>query len=113
MEQVERPIERGDVFRASLPGPGHQTRGPHYAVVVSDEPYNWLSTLVIVPLSSSAQPSATHPELHFRGARTRALVEQVTALDKRHLREKVDNLSGTGAMEIIDEQLRYLLALDY
>jgi mRNA interferase MazF len=113
LEQVERPIERGDVFRAALPGPGHQTRGPHYAIVVSDEPYNWLSTVVVVPLSSSTQPSATHPELRFRGARTRALVEQVTALDKRYLRERVDNLSGTAAMDAIDEQLRYLLALDY
>jgi len=39
-------------------------------------------------------------------------MEQVTVLDKRYLRERVDNLSGTAAMDAIDEQLRYLLALD-
>ncbi len=110
---MEVPIEKGDVFRAALPGPGHQTRGPHYAVVVSDEPYNWLSTVVVVPLSSSAQSSEMHPEFVFRGSRTRALVEQVTALDKRYLREKIDTIAGSSAMDFIDEQLRYLLALDY
>jgi hypothetical protein len=40
-------------------------------------------------------------------------VEQVTALDKRYLRERIDTLAGSSAMDAIDEQLRYLLALDY
>ncbi len=113
MELIEEPIELGDVFLAALPsGQGHQTHGPHYAVVVSDEPYNWLSSVVVVPLSSGAQESDMHPQLSFRGIRTRALVEQVTALDKRHLRERVASLAGTAAMGIIQERLRYLLALD-
>ena len=106
------PIGRGEVFRAALPsGRGHQTAGSHYVVVVSDEPYNWLSTVVVVPLSTGAQASQMHPPLTFSGSRTHALVEQVTALDKRYLREQVGYLEGAD-MDSIDDRLRYLLALD-
>jgi len=106
------PIERGEVFRAALPsGRGHQTAGNHYVVVVSDEPYNWLSTVVVVPLSTGAQASQMHPLLTFIGSRAHAPVEQVTALDKRYLRELVGYLEGLD-MDRIDERLRYLPALD-
>lgn len=114
MNLMEEAIECGTCSGLRCP-PARDTRpgGSHYAVVVSDEPYNWLSTVVVVPLSSGAQESEMHPEFPFQGARTRALVEQVTALDKRYLREKVGSLAGTATMDVVEERLRYLLALDH
>jgi len=106
-------IERGDLFRVAFKGEGHRLDGPHYAVVVSDEPYNWLSTVVVVPFSSGARPDDIHPETTIGGTRTRAMVEQVQAIDKARLREKLGSLAGEAVMDLIDEQLRYLLALDY
>lgn len=109
---MEEPIEKGDLFRVAFRGDGHRLDGPHYAVVVSDEPYNWLSTVVVVPFSSGAREDEIHPEMVFRGVRTRAMVEQLQAVDKTRLREKMGSLAGSTIMVLIDEQLRYLLALD-
>ena len=106
-------IERGDLFRVAFRGEGHRIDGPHYAVVVSDEPYNWLSTVVVVPFSSGARQDEIHPEATINGIRTRAMVEQVQAIDKTKLRDKVGSMAGKTVMALIDEQLRYLLALDY
>lgn len=107
------PIERGDLFRVAFKGEGHRIDGPHYAVVVSDEPYNWLSTVVVVPFSTGARSDDIHPEATIGGTRTRAMVEQVQAIDRARLREKQGSLAGETVMELIDEQLRYLLALDF
>ncbi len=107
------PIERGDLFRVAFRGEGHRIDGPHYAVVVSDEPYNWLSTVVVVPFSSGARADDIHPETTISGTRTCAMVEQVQSIDKSRLKEKIGSLAGDAVMDLIDEQLRYLLALDY
>jgi mRNA-degrading endonuclease toxin of MazEF toxin-antitoxin module len=40
------------------------------------------------------------------------MVEQVQAIDKARLRDRVGSLAGDPIMDLIDEQLRYLLALD-
>lgn len=108
---MEEPIQRGDLYRVALHGDGHRIGGPHYAVVVSDEPYNWLSTVVVVPFSSSVRPADFRPETVLRGIRTRALVEQVQVVDKRRLRERMGSLGGTTIMALIDQELKHLLAL--
>ncbi|MHB0868427.1 MAG: type II toxin-antitoxin system PemK/MazF family toxin [Chloroflexota bacterium] len=105
-------IDRGDLFRVAFKGEGHRIDGPHYAVVVSDEPYNWLSTVVVVPFSTGARPDEIHPETTINGIRTRAMVEQLQAIDKTRLKDRLGSLAGHAIMDLIDEQLRYLLALD-
>ena len=108
MPGLPRP---GDVYLVSLEGAGHELRGPHYALVVSDEPFNHLSTVVIVPLSSGAKPASFRPEIEFHGRRTRALVDQVRALDKKRLKEYQANLSGTSFFLAVKAALKELLAL--
>lgn len=105
--------ERGDVYRVTLRGDGHELRGQHYVVVVSDAPYNQFSTLVVVPFSSHAPAASFHPVAWIHGTRTRALVEQVRVIDKSRLRERIDSLAGTTTLAEIDEQLKLMLALDY
>ncbi len=105
-------VERGDVYRVALRGAGHELSGPHYAVVVSDEPYNWLSTVVVVPFSTGARAFSVRPEAVIRGTRARALVDQVRVVDRRLLRDRIASLAGTATLAEIDEQLRLLLALD-
>ncbi|MGB9885716.1 MAG: type II toxin-antitoxin system PemK/MazF family toxin [Moorellales bacterium] len=108
MTGVPRP---GDVYLVSLEGAGHELRGPHYALVVSDEVFNYLSTVVIVPLSTGAKPASFRPEIEFRGRRTRALVDQVRALDRRRLREYAANLADTAFFMAVKAALRELFAL--
>jgi len=80
-------------------------------VVVSDEPFNYLSTVVVVPLSTGARPASFRPEIEFRGRRTWALVGQVRALDKRRLKECVGNLSSTSFFLAVKAALKELFAL--
>ena len=109
---AEAIVERGDVYRVSYHGTGHELAGPHYAVVITEEPYNRLSTLVVIPLSSGARQASFRPEVMIRGRVTRALVEQATTIDRSRLRELVASVAGTAAMRQIDESLRLVLGLD-
>lgn len=107
-----RPVPKpGDVFLVTLEGAGHVLRGPHYAVVVSDEPFNYLSTVVVVPLSTGAKPASFRPETEFMGRRTRALVDQVRAMDKRRLKDYQDNLAETSFFLEVKAALKELFAL--
>jgi len=106
--EVPRP---GDIFRVSLEGTGHVLRGPHYGVVVSDEPFNYLSTVVIIPLSTGAKPASFRPELSLHGQITRALPDQVRAVDKKRLKEYQGSVAGTSFFAALEEALRELFAL--
>ncbi|HHY93991.1 MAG TPA: type II toxin-antitoxin system PemK/MazF family toxin [Firmicutes bacterium] len=108
-ERVPLP---GDIYLCSLEGAGHVLRGPHYVVVLSDEPFNHLSTVVVVPLSTGARPASFRPQLRFHGENTRALPEQVRAMDKRRLKEYQGNVATTSFFAELRHTLRLLLALD-
>ena len=101
----------GDIYRVSLEGAGHVLKGPHYAVVVSDEPFNYLSTVVIVPLSTGAKPASFRPELNFHGQLTRALPDQIRAIDRHRLREFQENVANTSFFLALKTALAELLAL--
>lgn len=105
---VPRP---GDVYRVSLEGTGHVLRGPHYVVVVSDEPFNYLSTVVIVPLSTGAKTASFRPELTLHGKVTRALTDQIRTIDKQRIKEFQGNVENTSFFLALKNVLRELLAL--
>ncbi len=111
MESPPPTPERGDLYRLSFRGAQSELRGPHYAVVVSDQPYNRLSTVVVVPFSSHAPPASFHPEATINGLRACALVEQVRAFSRASLGEPLGSFAGTPLMDEIDEQMRDLLGL--
>ncbi|MDI6824499.1 MAG: type II toxin-antitoxin system PemK/MazF family toxin [Bacillota bacterium] len=109
LERVPLP---GDIYLCSLEGTGHLLRGPHYIVVVSDEPFNHLSTVVVVPLSTGAKQASFRPQFRFGGETTRALPEQIRALDKRRLKEYRGNIAGTSFFGALRQAVRLVLALD-
>lgn len=78
---------RGDVV--PLPAPkrakGHEQRGRRYGVVVQSDDVP-LSTVVVVPTSTRAQPASFRPEIELEGERTRVLVEQIRAIDAERLK---------------------------
>ncbi|HIE12048.1 MAG TPA: type II toxin-antitoxin system PemK/MazF family toxin [Desulfotomaculum sp.] len=88
-------VRPGDIYRVSLEGTRHVLQGPHYAVIVSDEPFNYLSTVVIVPLSTGAKPASFRPEIILRRRKTRALPDQLRAIDKKRLKEYQENAADT------------------
>lgn len=87
---------RGDVFRIRLPaqpGAGHVQHGPRYAVVVQTDALLPLSTAIVAPTSTAALPATFRPTITVDDARTRVLVEQLRAVDVRHLTDHAGHLS--------------------
>jgi mRNA interferase MazF len=79
-------------------------------VVVQTEEVAWLTTLVVVPTSTSAQPAIFRPEVTIRGRRTRLLADQVSTVDRGRVGRSVGRLSP-GELQELDESLKRLLGL--
>lgn len=111
---MTRTLRRGDIYRITLSDTrGHETSGPHYAVIVQADLYNVLNTVLIVPLSSSIKrPAPFHVRLSVLGKRTYALVEQLRAVGvNRRLKDYVGSIAGSGPMDQIDHELGLILGL--
>jgi mRNA interferase MazF len=105
-------VRRGDVYE--LPEPrravGHEQRGPRYGVVVQSDLLLGLSTWLIAPTSTRAQPATFRPEVDVRGRPTRVLVEQSGVVDPRRLGERVGHLGFT-ELRAVEDALRLVLEL--
>lgn len=102
---------RGDVFALKAPrdARGHEQRGPRLAVVVQSDLLP-LSTWLVAPTSTSAQPASFRPEIEMGGRTTRVLVEQTAAVDPQRLGELVGHLTHD-EMSAVDAGLRMVLDL--
>ena len=103
---------RGEVFR--LPAPrgarGHEQRGSRYAVIVQADEFLLLSTTLVAPTSTSAQPASFRPTIAVDGTHTRILVEQTTVIDPQRLGPSVGRLDP-GELRAVDEALELILGL--
>jgi mRNA-degrading endonuclease toxin of MazEF toxin-antitoxin module len=107
-----KPYRRGDVFRVAFgQGKGHELKDPHYAVVVQSDAYS-LSTVLVVPLSSSVTPTPWRVPIEISGKRTYALLEQLRVVDAdTRLRDWVCNIAGSEEMAQLDEELAMILGI--
>ena len=104
---------RGDIYRLTAPrnAKGHEQAGSRYAVVVQSDDLP-LSTWIVAPTSTGRSAASFRPEIEVDGARTRVMVEQLTAIDPEvRLGAFVGRLSAAELREI-DDALRVALALD-
>jgi len=104
---------RGDVFRLRAPkeARGHEQQGQRYGVVVQADHLMALSTWLIAPTSTAAQPASYRPVVEVNGQTTRVIVEQTTALDpERRLGDRVGRLRPD-ELAAVDEALRDVLGL--
>ncbi|GEK21810.1 type II toxin-antitoxin system PemK/MazF family toxin [Cellulomonas xylanilytica] len=105
---------RGDVYRLKESGTrGHEQAGPRFAVVVLASRFDHLSTWLVVPTSTRANPYIFRPPVTIPGhGETLALCDALTAVDPQaRLGESVGYLS-LAEMESIDRALAGLLDLD-
>jgi mRNA interferase MazF len=102
---------RGDVFRlrAHRQASGHEQAGHRYAVVVQSDDLP-LSTWLVAPTSTSAQPASFRPEIDLAGQRTRILAEQTAAIDPNRLGDQIGRLSFDELRQV-DAALRLVLDL--
>ncbi len=103
---------RGEIFR--LPPPrgarGREQRGARYAVVVQADEFLTLSTVLVSPTSTSAQPASFRPAITLEGATTRVLVEQTTVVDPQRLGRLAGRLDAN-ELQVVDDALALVLGL--
>ncbi len=105
-------MRRGDVVRLRPPraARGHEQQGARYGVVVQADALLALSTVIVAPTSTGAQPASFRPEITVRGGHTRVLVEQVGAVDASRLGSPVGSLTRA-ELEEVDDALSVVLGL--
>ncbi len=79
-------------------------------MVVQADEVAWLTTVVVVPTSSNAQPAIFRPEVTVRGRRTRLLTDQVSTVDRSRVGRSLGRLSPAELQEL-DESLKRILGL--
>jgi mRNA interferase MazF len=102
---------RGDVYALKAPRDrrGHEQAGSRYAVVVQSDSLP-LSTWLVAPTSTSANPASFRPEITVAGARSRVLAEQTAAVDPSRLGVQTGRLSFDELRQL-DAALRLVLGL--
>jgi mRNA interferase MazF len=105
-------VVRGEIFH--LPAPrgarGHEQRGARYAVVVQADEFLALSTVLVSPTSTGAQPASFRPTITLDGVTTRVLVEQSTVVDPQRLGRSAGRLD-TDELHSLDDALALILGL--
>jgi mRNA interferase MazF len=103
---------RGEVYR--LPAPrrtvGREQRGARYAVIVQADELLGLSTALVSPTSTSAQPASFRPAIALKDGTTRVLVEQTTVVDPQRLGASAGRLQAS-ELRGVDEALAVVLGL--
>jgi mRNA interferase MazF len=102
---------RGDLYRlrSDRDTTGHEQRGPRYAVAIQSDGI-LLSTLIVAPTSTSAQPAIFRPEVEMDGTRTRVLVDQMRAVDAARLGDFAGRLDAAETAEV-DRAVRLILGV--
>lgn len=102
---------RGDILRIKPARTvGHEQRGERFGVIVQDDQYAALSTVVVCPTSTSAPATRIHPEIEIKGQPTLVLIEQVTTIDYGRVIDTVGHLRHD-EMAAVDRALKRFLGL--
>lgn len=104
---------RGDVYRLKAgPSQGREQAGPRFAVVVLASRLEHLSTWLVVPTSTRANPYIFRPLVEIPGhEETRALCDALTSVDPQQRLGAYVGFLPLSQMEQIDYALAGLLDL--
>ena len=107
-------MQRGEVVRLRAPRGvrGHEQRGPRYAVVLQSGDLLALSTVIVAPTSTGAQPASFRPEVTVARAPTRVLTDQLTAVDRSRLGASAGTLTWEELTEV-DKAIQLVLGLSH
>ena len=103
---------RGEIFRLPSPrqGRGHEQRGARYAVIVQADEFLGLSTVLVSPTSTAAQPASFRPLITLDDTSTAVLVEQTTVVDPERLDSSTGRLDAS-EMQAVDDALALVLGI--
>lgn len=98
---------RGEVYRLTARGGGHEQWGRRYAVVLQPE---WLSlsTWVVAATSTSARPTLFRPSVVIADQQTLVICDQLDTVDLRRLTDPVGYLTME-ELQRVDQALDLVL----
>lgn len=101
-------VKRFDVFVVVLdPTIGKEIRKSRPCVVVSpDEMNQWISTVIVAPMTTKGRPYPSRIPCRFRGKPGQIVLDQIRTIDKSRLRRrlgKIDSKAGTAALSVLQE----------
>jgi mRNA interferase MazF len=79
-------------------------------VIVQADEFLGLSTTLVSPTSTSAQPASFRPTISLEGTATRVLVEQTTVVNPERLGRSVGRLDAN-ELQGVDDALALLLGI--
>lgn len=79
-------------------------------MIVQADEFLGLSTTLVSPTSTSAQPASFRPTIALEGTATRVLVEQTTVVDPERLGRSVGRLDAN-ELQGVDDALALVLGL--
>lgn len=103
---------RGEVVtvRGARDASGREQKGVRPAVVLQSDRAHWLATVVVAPMSTSAQPAEFRPTITLRGRTTRVLLDQIKSIDRRRIGRSSGHLAAAELREV-DGALSLFLGL--
>lgn len=112
-QETALSLKRGDIYWVNLdPTVGSEIKKQRPCVLIGATPINDARrTIVVLPLSSSGTPRPPLAiEVECLGRKAIAVCDQIRAIDKSRLQEKVGSLNPAD-LEKIEEGLRRVLSL--
>ena len=99
---VNRPPRRDEVWLVTLdPALGVEMQKTRPCVVVSpDEMNRHLRTVVVAPMTTVMRPYPTRVPVRFQGKRGQVAIDQLRAVDRERLVQKLGRISGNTAQAV-------------
>ncbi len=101
-------VKRGEVYWVHLdPTRGSEIKKTRPALVISPDDMNSaLPRVIVAPLTSKGQPLGCRPKVRFKGKRARILLDQIRAVDKQRLGERMGTVPLERWHPLLMEMLR-------
>jgi len=96
-------VKRFDVFLASLdPTVGHEIKKTRPCLVISpDEMNQYISTIIIAPMTTKGRSYPTRVKCTFKGKRGQIILDQIRTIDKNRLVKKLGMISKKAQMDVL------------
>lgn len=115
---MKKGVNKGDIYYANMNGTvGSEQSGTRPVIIVQNDIGNKYSpTIIIVPLTSQTDLKMSQPTHYYLKAfgniryDSIVLTEQIRAIDKQRLKEKIGNINHK-TMQEIDEKMMIALGI--
>jgi len=96
-------VKRFDVFLVNLdPTVGHEIKKTRPCLVISpDEMNQYISTIIIAPMTTKGRNYPTRVKCTFRGKRGQIVLDRIRTIDKNRLVKKLGKISKKAQMEVL------------